>query len=444
MAGGKSYLLRWAALYYQLWLSLEFGMRDVAVGLFSEDYPTLKDRQISKIVREFPPFLGQLRESKEEGFAFFIAPEYGGGRILLRNLDDPSKYMSSEFAGIFLEESTRNPEQTFMDLRNRLRWKGIDQVKFMGATNPGGIGHGWNRKYFVDKNNNDPERDRFFYIQANAYDNKYISSDYIKQLEALPEAKRKAYLEGSWDVFEGQIFTEWNRKIHTCVPFKPKEGLTVVGGFDWGYSAPAVLLLGVFITKEFNGIKFNRLYIYKEIDGSEKNPRMWADIYKTRAQEIEKATVYADPAIFNNLQDSSFSIADQFKREGLYFKKSTNNALNKITNMHNWLSIAPDGEPYLVITENCSNLIRTIPEAMYDDLNPEDKDRNWQEDHWYDALSYLLAMIKWIDAKSGAYQRPNAADPTPKISLQDENGNLIPLDVDKFANPYSKGVYYKD
>src|SRR3990167_4628617 len=112
MAGGKSYLLRWAALYYSLWLSLEFNVRDIPVGLFSEDYPTLKDRQISRIVREFPPYLGELRDSHDEGFAFFINSQYGGGRILLRNLDDPSKYMSSEFAGVFVEELTRNEEQT--------------------------------------------------------------------------------------------------------------------------------------------------------------------------------------------------------------------------------------------------------------------------------------------------------------------------------------------
>src|SRR3990167_7144103 len=151
MAGGKSYLLRWAALYYSLWLSLEFNVRDIPIGLFSEDYPTLKDRQISRIVREFPPWIGELKDDKTDGLAFHIKKKYGSGNILLRNLDDPSKYMSTEFAGEFVEELTRNPEQTFRDLRNRLRYPGIDDVKFMVATNPGGIGHEWVKRYFIDK-----------------------------------------------------------------------------------------------------------------------------------------------------------------------------------------------------------------------------------------------------------------------------------------------------
>lgn len=449
MAGGKSYLLRWAALYYSMWLSLEFNLRGVPVAIFCEDYPTLKDRQISRIDKEFPNWLGSLKDDAINGLSFQIKPEYGGGIILLRNLDDPSKYMSTEFAGIFVDELTRNEEQTFQDLRNRLRYPGIDQVKFMGATNPGGVGHGWVRKLFVDRLSTDPEQDRFFYVHANVYDNKFVSPEYVKQLESLPPKKKKAYLYGSWDVFEGQIYTEFNRDIHVCNPFTPKPQMTLIAGLDWGYSAPTVLLCGVFYPKSFtlptgDVINFNRLYVYREVDGIEKTPKQWSDEWKD-IEELKRLKIYGDPAIFNKLQDSSFSIADQFKREGIYIEKSTNNHLVKITNIHNWLSIAPDGLPYMIIAENCRNLIKTIPEAMYDEHQQEDVDKNWQDDHWYDALSYMLAKVKWIDAKSGSYGLSKIqSDTLPKISITDKQGNFIPLDPDKFANPSSKGVWYKE
>src|SRR3990167_8086740 len=211
--GGKSYFLRWTAIGLGMYYFQNYGIEHVAIGLFSEDYPTLKDRQIIKIKYEMPDWLGELKESRDEGFIFQLKKEYGSATILLRNLDDPSKYASTEFAAECVEELTKNPEQTFEDLRFRLRFKGITDVKFVGATNPGGIGHAWVRKLWIDKdpNNPDKEQNRFFFVPSTVFDNKFTTPDYIKQLESLPEQKRKAWLEGSWDIFEGQVFSEWNR-----------------------------------------------------------------------------------------------------------------------------------------------------------------------------------------------------------------------------------------
>src|SRR5271167_1277603 len=93
--GGKSFFLRWWAVFYLMALA-EQGIRGATVGLFCEDYPSLLDRQISKIRVEFPASLGELKESTTRDFQ--LADRYGAGRILLRNLDDPAKYLSAEFA----------------------------------------------------------------------------------------------------------------------------------------------------------------------------------------------------------------------------------------------------------------------------------------------------------------------------------------------------------
>src|SRR5258708_29027032 len=61
MGGGKSYLLRWALFLFLVWLFENFGLRNVTVARFCEHYPTLYDRQISKIKFEFPLQLGRLR-----------------------------------------------------------------------------------------------------------------------------------------------------------------------------------------------------------------------------------------------------------------------------------------------------------------------------------------------------------------------------------------------
>lgn len=399
-------------------------------------------------MREFPKWLGELKETKNEGSAFFVNDALGGGRIMLRNLDDPSKYMSTEFAGVFVEELTRNKEQTFMDLRNRLRYPGIDQVKFMGATNPGGVGHGWVKKYFIDKNSGDNEQDRFFYVHANAYDNAYISPEYIKQLESLPEQQRKAYLEGSWDVFAGQYFPEFNRNQHVINPFIPTSSSMIVGGMDWGRAKPFSCHLGtvnkiLHITKDGDRVSFFRVKTFFEVYGTEKTPREWAAVIEDKLKQTFKLSlqdvtfIQADPSIFNKQNDNSDSIRDQFyafNSDWRVLKPGSNDRIPGWQIMHNWLSLAPDGLPYWQMTSNCDNLIRTLPELVHDELHIEDVDSD-SEDHAPDDQRYMLKSLKWIEGKTGQI-KPKELTPqgnAAKFYGSNENMDQHLVRLDKFT-----------
>jgi len=142
--GGKSYILRWWLILFLCWLYQVKKLANVQVALFCEDYPSLFDRHISKIKYEFPMSLGELKQGTVKNFV--LNPQYGSGVLALRNLDDPSKYLSSEFAAIGVDELTKNEQKVFDFLRLRLRWPGVDRPKFGAATNPGGKGHGWVKK----------------------------------------------------------------------------------------------------------------------------------------------------------------------------------------------------------------------------------------------------------------------------------------------------------
>ena len=72
--GGKSYFLRWWCLRQLLSLYARTRIQGIRVGLFSMDYPTLTDRQISRINREFPPELGLLRKRKPMGTTSSFSP----------------------------------------------------------------------------------------------------------------------------------------------------------------------------------------------------------------------------------------------------------------------------------------------------------------------------------------------------------------------------------
>lgn len=446
MAGGKSYLLRWAAVGLLMYYWAKYHIPDVPVGLFSEDYPTLKDRQISRIEREFPKWLGEIKENKIDGLAFTLRPKWGGGRILLRNLDDPSKYMSSEFAAEFMEESTRNSLQTFQDLRNRLRYPGIEEVKFLAATNPGGIGHGWNKKYFVDKDVDDPEKDRFVYIHANAYDNKYISETYIKQLESLPEQQRKAYLDGSWDIFAGQFFPEFDRQIHSISPMLPSPKYMRFGSLDWGYSAPFCYLSHILKQEKYEGVAFNRVITYNEIYGTGKTPEEVGKLIEEQGTQ-GFSFIRCDPAIFHKQQDGSMAIADKIKQsmtDGYLLRQANNDRIGGWALLHNWLSLAPDGLPYWIIGENCKNLIRTLPQLIHDENKIEDVDTEG-EDHAPDAARYGLVHIKFIDAKVGGVGgKPK--DTRQRTAVMTPDGRQVSIDTDAFGKIMPKNIskpYYK-
>lgn len=199
VGSGKSRWLRWMSVYWLMEYYAKYQIKGVRAGLFCEDYPSLNDRHLSKVKFEFPEWLGKFNESKHE---FTLAPEYGSGVIAFRNLDDPAKYLSVEFAVIAIDEINRNPKATFDMLRSRHRWPGIKDVKFIAGCNP--LGEAWVKNMWVKRifPPNEQEQYEFVFVPALPTDNPHLPPEYYKSLESLPEVQRRAYLEGNWDAFD--------------------------------------------------------------------------------------------------------------------------------------------------------------------------------------------------------------------------------------------------
>ena len=199
VGSGKSRWLRWMMVYWLMKYYAKYNIKGIRAGLFCEDYPSLNDRHLSKVKFEFPDWLGRFNEAKHE---FTLAPEYGSGIIAFRNLDDPSKYLSVEFAVIGIDEINRNPKTTFDMLRSRHRWPGIKDVKFLAGCNP--LGEAWVKNMWVKRlfPPDEKEQYEFVFVPALPTDNPHLPQEYYKSLESLPENQRKAYLEGNWDAFD--------------------------------------------------------------------------------------------------------------------------------------------------------------------------------------------------------------------------------------------------
>jgi hypothetical protein len=111
----------------------------------------------------------------------------------------------------------------FLTSRNRCRIAGAKPC-MAGATNPGNIGHAWVKALWVDCVPA-PGMDRpdqydagdYEFIHATLKDNDLFKNDtqYRKTLGQLPEALRRAFLDGEWDVYAGQYFDIFAAGRHT-------------------------------------------------------------------------------------------------------------------------------------------------------------------------------------------------------------------------------------
>lgn len=232
---------------------IEFGaMRGIGMvpdepvvgAIFSENYPALANRHMEPI-QNWPSWLGRHYKSDK----VFRFKEYkrqdgsiGGGSVLkLLNLDKPEKYASAQFAIAFIDESTFNPEKTFNDVNSRVRWPGLSAI-MMAASNPGRAGHSYHKRRFVDPSTREPG---VVFIPSLLRDNPFLDSDpkYRRVLDKYPPKIKKAWLEGSWDQFEGQYFPDLSAEVHLLpASFRIPAEWMRMRIIDWGFKHPAACL----------------------------------------------------------------------------------------------------------------------------------------------------------------------------------------------------------
>lgn len=424
MGGGKSYWLRWYAIRWLIRMYQIHNLQGVVGAIFCEDYPSLKDRQITKLEMEIPPWLGTLKEDKVFQLCVRLDPAFGGGVLALRNLDDPSKYKSSEFGLIGIDELTKNPYGTFKDLRNRMRWKGLPETKFIAGTNPGEIGHQWVKNYFIDKHYPPEEKEglKFAYVAAKATDNPFISKDYLDTLESMEERERRAYLDGSWDIFEGQFFSSFDSTVHV-VPTVAREDIPAT----WSRFRSID-------TSGRNGITSCHWWALDN-DG---NPWAIREYYATGKDSDQHAKEIWNLSHYHNAQgqlvpeDYKWTVMDSAawakmgmsettaevylrKWEELDLDQGITTAQDSLVPAHKervmgWdvvnqylrINTDVDGRRWakLKLMDCCKNLIRTLPLATVDKNNNQDVDSDG-EDHALDETRYFLVTLRGQKSTKG-------------------------------------------
>lgn len=224
--GGKS----WAVRVKAILLALAYA--GIVIMIVRRTYPELRANHITPM-RRMLAFAGKrlatYNDSKKE-FSF-----RNGSVIMFRYCateKDMDNYQGTEADVIFIDEATQHDEKVFRMFVACLRAVNTFPKRIYLTCNPGGRGHGWVKRLFIDRKfNADENPDDYVFIQAFVDDNTALmraQPGYRKQLEALPPKLRKAWLDGDWNIFEGQFFEEftddpahYRDRMHTHVMHHP-------------------------------------------------------------------------------------------------------------------------------------------------------------------------------------------------------------------------------
>lgn len=111
---------------------------------------------------------------------------------------------------------------------------------------PGGIGHAWVKKRFIDPCPGGNRRiigrsgNERIYIHSTLADNPIIDKGYAQSLEELPEAEKRAKKFGDWSSYEGQVFSEFRERHY---PNEPDNAVHIVDKFDVPSWWPRILAI---------------------------------------------------------------------------------------------------------------------------------------------------------------------------------------------------------
>jgi hypothetical protein len=369
-----------------------------------------------------------------------------GARIFLGHIEhekDVHNYDSMEVNLYTPDELTHHTEYMYLYISlTRVRTSDPTLPAIIrGAGMPGGEGHTFVKKRFVDPW---PEGGKIivgkaglkrFYVHATLLDNPHIDPDYKNSIMALPEAERKAKL-GDWNAFQGQVFDEFRDVRY---PDEPDNALHVIPELeipawwpriivgDWGYAAMTWIGFGAIAPNK-------RLYVYRELCYRRIKIEEWAPELKwyaerenvklikfckstgqergqehTIQQQIEEA-LGRPIELTNNMPGSRIAgkmLIHEFLRwkpkpklpvEALppyseetalrIYRAKGQQSYEEYLNLYSHHEPEEEIIPRMLITENCPVLIEAIKTCTYDRNRTEDIEA-FDGDDPIDSLRYM-------------------------------------------------------
>lgn len=387
--GGKSWVVRVKAILLALFYP------GIKILIMRRTYADLWNNHVLELRKVLEPAkIATYRDSEKA----MIFPN--GSRIRFgycASESDVLQYQGQEYDIIFIDEATQFTEFMYNCLVACNRGANDFPKRIYITCNPGGVGHSWVKRLFIDRDYTESERpEDYEFIQSKVYDNTVLMEkdpEYVRMLETLPEDMRKAWLDGDWNVFAGQYFREWRDDIHIIDPIEIPEWWRRYFAMDYGLD----MLAGYWIAVDGEG----QAYVYREIYQS-------GLIASEAAQKIKELTGgenieqwLAPPDLWNRRNDTGRSVADIFMEQDIPLTQVDNDRINGWQDVHEWLK--PYETTDIITGEEkkaaglrffrpCRNVIRCLPMIQYDDHKPNDVAKEPHElTHAPDAIRYFCS-----------------------------------------------------
>lgn len=436
--GGKSWIVRWMAVLFAL------AFPGIKVIIVRKTLKELKNNHINplkKILKVGTPDAPATYNTTEKEFTFRNGSAISFGYCACEA--DLDQYQGAEFDIIFLEEAGQLLEEWIKKIVLCTREPNGLPKRVYYTLNPGGPSHAYFKRLFIDRRfEEDEDPDAYVFIQALVTDNEPLmrnSPEYVSELKHLPPKLREAWLNGSWDIFEGQFFEDFRtepdiaaareagceddaeklradrRWVHVIDPFPLDEGeartWTIFRSYDYGYNKP--FSCGWWAV-DYDGVMYRILELYGCTDTPNEGVKWTVDEQFAEIARIEREHPWlkgknisgvADPAIF--AQNGGPSMAETAMKYGVYFKPGDNKREPGWMQCHYRLQFDQKGFPRMYVFSSCKHFLRTIPLMMYDKHHLEDLDTTLEDhisDEWrYAVMSRPIEPMRPVEAKKVFY-----------------------------------------
>lgn len=416
--GGKSFVVRHKAIQ----LALKYP--GINILIVRRTFPELEQNHL----KEFRTLLYGIAKYNTQRREFLF-PNGSLIKFGYCNTDaDMDTYQGQNYEVIFMDEATHFTRYMFEKFTECMRLSGNVDVKYnlkprMYLTaNPGGVGHLWVKRLFIDRQYTAFESgDDYVFIPSTVYENKFLmeyNPEYVRQLEALPEKEKQAMLYGDWNVFQGQFFEEFDEEKHVFDPDKVKieQSWRKYRARDYGLDMTDCLWFAI--------DENDTMWVYKELAKPNLTVSNSGKIINDMTATYEQPYLdIAPPDMWNRNQQTGRNAADVLRIEcNQYVTKANNDREIGWMMVKERLQVNPiTGYPKLQIANTCTNLIESLKLIQHDDKKPNDCAKEPHElTHACDALRYACTSYTF----------------TPDKMAQKQNGERF--DFAKFALDYDE------
>lgn len=313
-----------------------------------------------------------------------------GSRILSGHFADErdiDAYLGIEYDVVVLEEATLIGLGTYLMILTCCRSSNPDwRPRIYTTTNPGGIGHSWYKKRFIEPYMAGKELDTRF-IPATVDDNRFLNDNYVKTLDAQTGWRKRAWRHGDWEIAAGQYFSAFSERHHIVDAVDERRARKWFGCFDYGFTHYTCCMIGFWdgdgeawlvdehfqrkqlVPTHANAIKSmigrHQVFHTAQLGRLEARPLTLDDL----------DYFVAGTDIFSKKQDGK-SVGDDYREHGIKMKAANTDRIGGAATLLKLMG-DPDNKDNpqpsrLHIHRRCQNFIEQLTAAQHDPKHPED------------------------------------------------------------------------